>query len=248
MRAALVTGGARRLGRAMVEALAADGWFVYVHCFRSVDAAQAVVDALPHGGAVVQADLADPALAEQVFARCAAVGHMPSLLVNNASRFVFDAAPEAQADALDLHFQVNARAPIVLAQALARHLPAGVDGHVVNLLDSKLHAPDPDYFSYTVSKFALQGATELLARALAPRVRVNAIAPGAVLTGPALDADALAQSAALMPLRRVPEVGEIVAALRYLCGSPSLTGVVLPVDAGRRLAGLTRDVAFLTPG
>ncbi|MCB9525145.1 MAG: SDR family NAD(P)-dependent oxidoreductase [Myxococcales bacterium] len=245
MKVALVTGGAKRIGRALVEGLAADGWFVYVHCFRSREAAAAVVAGLPQGGAVVQADLAAPDLAEQVYAQIGA-GPVPTLLVNNASRFEFDAAPAATAASLDAHFQVNARAPILLAQALARHLPDGVDGHVVNLLDSKLEAPDPDYFAYTVSKFALDGATRLLARALAPRVRVNAIAPGAVLTGPELSPEGLARTAELVPLRRVPAVDELVTALRYLIQSPSLTGVVLPVDAGRRLAGLTRDVAFLT--
>ena len=249
MSAALITGAARRLGAAMAHALAADGWFVFVHCSRSVAAAEATVAAIRAAGGqaqVVVADLADAEATDALLPRCAAHGPPVTLLVNNASRFDYDDPHTVQAAALDAHFAINARAPIQLARALAQALPEGLTGHVVNMLDSKLDAPDPDYFSYTISKFALQGATAVLARGLAPRVRVNAIAPGAVLPGPELDAPALARTAALMPLNRVPQPGEIVAALRYLVSSPALTGVILPVDAGRRLAGLPRDVAFLT--
>lgn len=243
-RSAIVTGGARRIGAALVRALAADGWHVVIHCRRSRDAAEAL--AAEVGDArVVAADLSEPDGPARVFA--ALDGAPPvGLLVNSASRFVLDRIDDFDVAGWEAHMATNVRAPALLTQAFAKALPAGRGGLVVNLLDAKLAFPNPDFFTYTISKMALGGLTELSARALAPAgIRVCGIAPSVTLRSGPQDANNFAAVHQLNALHRGVAVDDIVAALRFLIASPTLTGEVITLDGGLRFLGLGRDVQFL---
>jgi NAD(P)-dependent dehydrogenase (short-subunit alcohol dehydrogenase family) len=245
---ALVTGGARRIGAAFVTALAAHGYRVAIHCNRSTAEAEALAEALAASGKprplVAAADLAAEDCAERLFAQLPAA---PTLLVNNASLFLEDRLGAIDPALWDAHLAVNLRAPILLMQRFAAALPAGADGLVVNLSDAKLASPNPDFFSYTISKMGLAGATELAARALAPRIRVNAIAPAVTLvSGPQSRANFEAAHV-LNPLGRGVDVADLVRALLYLVDTPTVTGQTLTIDAGQRFLGLPRDVAYMVP-
>lgn len=234
---AIVTGASKRVGRVLSEALLAEGWTVIAHVHRDADD-------VPEGAIRIAADLAAAGCAEPIFA--AADSHPPvRLLVNNAARFAPDALGRFDADELDAHMAVNLRAPVLLTEALAaRH--AGGDALVVNLLDAKLSAPNPDFLSYTLSKQALAGFTELAARALAGRgIRVNGIAPALMLRSPGQDEANFAAMQAVNPLARGVDSRDVVAALRYLIGAGTVTGQVITIDGGQRFWALPRDVQFL---
>ena len=243
-RTAIVTGGARRIGAELARALAADGWHVLIHCNRSVIEAEALAAELGDA-AVVRAELADPGAAETVMA--ALDGLPPArLLVNNASRFVYDSAAGFTVDGWDAHMDVNLRAPALLSRAFAARVGEG-PGLIVNLLDAKLVAPNPDFFSYTVSRFGLAGLTELTARAFAPAVRVCGIAPSVTLVSGPQSRDNFEAVHRLNALRRGVDVTEIVGALRFIVATPTLTGQTIILDGGQRFLALPRDVQFLEP-
>lgn len=236
-RTAIVTGGGKRIGRFLVDALLADGWTVVAHVRRDGDP-------VPDGAHRVACDLTQADSADLIFA--AAVPHGPvTLLVNCASRFAFDGFGAFDASEFDRHMATNVRAPLALIERLAAQAPA--DGALaVNLLDAKLSAPNPDFLSYTLSKQALAGATGLAARALAGRgVRVNGIAPALMLPSPGQSAENFGAMHAHNPLRRGVEPGDVVAALRYLIAVPAVTGEILTIDGGQKFMGLERDVQFL---
>lgn len=244
-RTAIVTGGAKRIGAALCRALAEDGWHLLIHCNRSCNEAEALAAELGHA-AVVQADLALPDAADRVMAGLD--GLPPArLLVNNASRFVFDTADDFTVERWDENLATNLRAPAMLSQAFAARVDAG-GGLIVNLLDSKLAAPNPDFFSYTVSKQGLAGVTELCARAWAARgIRVCAIAPSVTLVSGAQSRDNFDRVHGLNALRRGVRVEELVAALRFIVATETLTGQTITIDGGQRFLGLPRDVQFLEP-
>lgn len=247
-RTAIVTGGARRIGAAFARALAADGWTVLVHCHESVDQAAALVRELGGGAACVAADLAAPAGPDQVIA---ALGGMPppALLVNSASRFAEDDFATMTAESWAAHMDANLRGPAFLTRAFAAAVPAGAGAAIVNMLDAKLAAPNPDFYSYTLSKMALAGLTELSARALAPRgIRVCGIAPSVTLVSGRQTRDNFEAVHRLNALGRGVEVADLVAALRFIVASPRLTGQVIAVDAGQRFLNLPRDVQYMPPG
>ena len=236
-RTAIVTGSARRVGRAIAEALLADGWTVIAHV-------RGEGDQVADGAIGVAADLADDGCADRIFATAA--GRPPvRLLVNNAARFAASSLADFQSRELEDHMAVNLRAPILLTQALAaRH--GGGDTSVVNILDAKLAAPNPDFLSYTLSKQALAGFTELAARALAGQgIRVNGIAPSLVLRSPGQDQGNFEAMQAFNPLARPVEPANIVDALRYLAEAKAVTGQVIVIDGGQRFWSLPRDVQFL---
>jgi len=236
-RTAIVTGGGKRVGEAIVRALLEDGWSVVAHVHHEDDS-------VPEGAIKVVAELADAGCAKRIFA--AADGHPPvRLLVNNAARFGLDQLGSASATEFDAHLAVNARAPMLLIDEMAARKRDG-GALVVNMLDAKLAAPNPDFLSYTISKYALAGLQEVAARALAGQgIRVNAIAPALML--PSGDQDAANFSAvhALTPLNRGAEVADVIAALRYLIDSAAMTGQTLTLDGGQRFMALPRDVQFL---
>jgi NAD(P)-dependent dehydrogenase (short-subunit alcohol dehydrogenase family) len=238
-RTAIVTGASKRVGRVIAEALLADGWTVVAHVHHDGDKVPA--SAIP-----VAADLAHPACAEAIFS--AVAGQPPvRLLVNNAARFAPDSLADFNPQELDRHVAVNLRAPVLLTRALAAGHDQG-DALVVNLLDAKLSAPNPDFLSYTLSKQALAGFTELAAKALAGQgIRINGIAPALMLQSPGQDDDNFRAMHQFNPLQRGVEPAHIVAALRYLVDAPAVTGEVLTIDGGQRFWSLARDVQFLSP-
>ncbi|MEO6224768.1 MAG: SDR family oxidoreductase [Sphingomicrobium sp.] len=237
-RTAIVTGAAKRVGADIAAALAADGWTVIAHVHHRDDEA-------PAGTVRVVADLATDDCAATVFA--AAAGLPPvGLLVNNASRFAWDGFGAFDGSEFAGHMAVNARAPALLIAQLAQAHVAGSDALVVNILDSKLAAPNPDYLSYTLSKQALAGLTELAARALAHQgIRVNAIAPGLMLRSSGQTEENYRAMHANNPLQRGVEPTDVVAAIRYLADARCVTGQILTIDSGQRFLALDRDVQFL---
>jgi NAD(P)-dependent dehydrogenase (short-subunit alcohol dehydrogenase family) len=238
--AALVTGGARRIGAHLVRALAGHGYAVAIHHRASVREAEALAAEIERAGgkaAPVQADLGDPAQLEALLVTAGAAIGPITVLVNNAAIFERDRATDFTLEQWDRHLAINLRAPVVLAREFARRLAAGIDGLVVNLLDERIATPSRSYFSYTMSKMALAAATELLAAALAPRVRVNGIAPGLSLISGAQSEDDFRRLVDRTPLGKGSSPDAIAEALAYLLQADVVTGQVLFVDGGRRLAG-----------
>jgi NAD(P)-dependent dehydrogenase (short-subunit alcohol dehydrogenase family) len=241
-RTAIVTGGAKRIGAEISRALAADGWHVLIHCNRSRPEAEALAAELG-SASVVQAELAGPAAADAIMAALDGLPP-PRLLVNSASRFVYDSAADFDVASWDAHLDVNLRAPALLSRAFAARAGAG-PALIVNMLDAKMAAPNPDFFSYSVSKLGLAGLTELTARAFAPAVRVCGIAPSVTLVSGPQSRDNFEAVHKLNALGRGVEVGEIVAALRFIIATPSFTGQNILLDGGQRFLSLPRDVQFL---
>jgi NAD(P)-dependent dehydrogenase (short-subunit alcohol dehydrogenase family) len=247
VKGALVTGAGVRIGRALAMALAEDGYFVFVHYNASAEGARkTVADIQAKGGQAraVKADLASAKQAEALVGRCTAPGVKLVCVVNNASIFELDRAPNATAAAFDRHMAINTRAPLLIAQALARQLPKGKVGLVVNIEDQKLFNLNPDFLTYTVSKIGLHGITHLLAQGLAPRVRVMGIAPGLTLQGLHQTPAKFAEQHVANPLAVGVSTDDLVRALRYIVHTPSVSGDTLIVDAGEHLTGRPRDVAF----
>ncbi|NDC61775.1 MAG: SDR family oxidoreductase [Betaproteobacteria bacterium] len=248
----LVTGAAKRLGRAIALGLAQAGWRVAVHCHRSAQAAQQTADAchqLTPGAVALCADLADATSAGQLITQALTkLGHLDAV-VNNASVFEHDDATSFSPSSLATHMQVNLTAPVMLAQALSQHLrsrgAAPASGVVVNLLDQKLWNPNPDFLSYTLSKAALQQATTLLAQALAPQTRVVGVAPGLTLNSHLLSQADFEALHTLSPLGKSSTVEDVVSAVVFACSNRSVTGATLLVDGGQHLMPFQRDFSMM---
>lgn len=242
---ALVTGGARRIGRAIVQDLAAGGFAVAIHCHGARDEADALAARIAAGGgaaAVIEADLTDMDAAATLVARANAALGPVRLLVNNASLFEDDAADDFDWRVWDAHFDLHLKAPALLARQMAAALPEGLDGLVVNVIDQRVWRPTPKFFSYTLSKSALWTATRTMAQAYAPRLRVNAIGPGPTLANERqTEADFARQIDGLL-LRRGPALGEFGATIRYLWQARSVTGQMIALDGGQHLAWQTPDI------
>jgi hypothetical protein len=246
---ALVTGAARRIGRAIALDLAAHGWDVALHHRASAADAHETVHALRGAGAraeALAADLDDEAAAERLLPAAVEALGAVDLLVNNASRFELDDLDGFTYGAMERHWRANTAAPVVLARALHRHAQQrGGTGVVVNLLDQKLWNPNPDHLSYTLSKAALEAATTLLAMALAPAVRVVGVAPGVTLHSGDMDDAEFAASHRLTPLGRSSTPDDVARAVRFAAESPAITGTTILVDGGQHLQAQPRDVMFL---
>ncbi len=244
-RTAIITGGAKRIGGAITRALAADGWHVLIHCNQSRAEAEALATELGNAS-VVTADLADPSAADIIMAACA--GLPPArLLVNSASRFVYDRIEDFSPAEFDIHMAVNLRAPALLSRAFAAALPDTLDDPalVVNLLDAKLASLNPDYFTYTLSKIGFEGLTELTARSYAPRLRCVGIAPAVTLVSGPQTRENFEAVHGLNPLGRGVTVDDIVTALRFIIVTPTFNAQTIVLDGGQRLLGLPRDVAHM---
>jgi NAD(P)-dependent dehydrogenase (short-subunit alcohol dehydrogenase family) len=236
---ALVTGGARRLGRALVDAAASEGYAIAVHANRSVDAGQVTVADLESRGVpacLVTADLADAEAAAGLIPRLAAKGKTPRLVVNNAALFTHDRLGTATADGFDAHMALNLRAPLLLARAFAEALPTAAEGQIVNMIDQRIHRASPHFLTYTMAKAGLWTLTRLLAAELAPRVRVNGIGPGIALPDEGMAPARAEALVAEYPLRHGGSVEEVAAAFRYLLNAGAVTGQMICVDGGAHLA------------
>ncbi|MFM1860296.1 MAG: hypothetical protein RL133_1796 [Pseudomonadota bacterium] len=250
---ALVTGGAKRLGRSIVEALAAQGWGVAIHYRESAQEAKALVNALEaKGQQAIACPLAlderlTPEAADQYLADIHKRIGPVTLIVNNASRFEFDLADSASASSLRGHHETNLIAPVLLTQALYRHCQANqMKGVVINLLDQKLDNPNPDFFSYTLSKAGLLWATRLMAQTLAPTLRVLAVSPGITLPSADQSEEEFRETHSKTPLGASSTPDDIAQAILWLARSPAITGTHLLVDGGQHLLPLARDVMFST--
>lgn len=243
---ALITGGARRIGRAIVEDLAANGFAVAIHSNSSADDASALAAQIKKVGgqaAVVVADLTDMSAVAEVVGRAEDALGSVSLLVNNASLFEDDSVLDFDWPEWDRHFDIHLKAPVLLAQKFAQALPEATDGLIVNVIDQRVWRLSPRYFSYTLSKSALWTATKTMAQALAPRIRVNAIGPGPTLRNTRQDDSDFRKQVDALLLKQSPNLSEFGATIRYLWQARSVTGQMLALDGGQHLAWQTPDVA-----
>ena len=235
---ALVTGAARRIGRAIALDLARHGWAVAIHYNTSGDeAAEAVAEIEGLGGRAIalQAPLTEEDRVRGLVPAAAGALGPVTLLVNNAASFVHDDILDGGRETWDLHMEANLRAPAVLTQAFARALPEGASGNVVNILDQRVWNPTPYFMSYTVSKVGLWTLTRTLAMALAPRIRVNAIGPGPTLKGERQTEEHFRLQWQNVPMQRSTEPEEIAAAIRFILEAPGLTGQMIALDGGEHL-------------
>jgi NAD(P)-dependent dehydrogenase (short-subunit alcohol dehydrogenase family) len=237
--AALITGGARRIGRALSVAAAEAGFDVAIHV-RAVDddaeAAAAEVKARGRKAQIFACDLRRESTTVALVGEVEAELGPVTLLVNCASVFERDAFADMNRASWDAHMETNLRAPLVLAQAFARRLPAEREGLIVNILDQRVLSPTPEFFSYSLSKAALWDATRILAQELAPRIRVNGIGPGPTLPSIHQDQAAFEAEARATPMGRAVEPADVAQALKYLIDATAVTGQMIAVDSGQHLA------------
>jgi NAD(P)-dependent dehydrogenase (short-subunit alcohol dehydrogenase family) len=237
-KAALVTGAARRIGRAVVLALAEAGYAIAVHHRQSRADAEALVAQIERRGGkavALSADLADEEAVKALVPQAAAALGPIGVLVNNASIFENDTVATATRESWDSHLAINLRAPFVLIQEFAAHLPQKAGGLVVNLLDERVWNLTPYFVSYTLSKAGLWTLTQTMAMALAPRIRVNGIGPGPTMPSPRQSAEQFLGRCRNMPLRRGTSPAEVAAALRFILEAPSMTGQMIALDGGEHL-------------
>ncbi|MGO7908624.1 SDR family oxidoreductase [Rhizobium leguminosarum] len=249
LRSALITGAAKRIGRAIAEDLATNGFSVAIHANGSIGEAEELVAELRRKGyraTALQADLTNIGETGELITRASEALGPLDLLVNNASVFQHDSARSFNAATWALHFDLHVRAPSILAAAFAQQMPAEAAGLIVNIIDQRVWALRPSFYSYTLSKSALWTATQTLAQALAPRIRVNAIGPGPSMPSErqAME-DFQAQVSALI-LQRGPALEEFGQTIRFLYDTPSITGQMIALDGGQHLAWQTPDVAEIT--
>jgi NAD(P)-dependent dehydrogenase (short-subunit alcohol dehydrogenase family) len=242
---ALVTGGARRIGAAIVEALAEAGHPVAIHCGRSRPEAEALARRIVERGGragVVEADLRDLDSLDGLVERAAAAVGPIRLLVNSAAIFAEDRAGALAAEGLAAHISVNLAAPCLMASAVARRLPEGTRGLVVNIVDQRVLKPTPQFFSYALSKAGLWWATRTMAQEFAPRLRVVAIAPGPTVASERQQEDDFRRQSEAVLLGRGPDLAEFGRTIRWLLDTPSVTGQLIALDGGQHLAWQTPDV------
>lgn len=244
---ALITGGAQRIGAALAQHLADQGFCVTIHYRNSADAADALDHHIRSAGGRAQTVRADLAKLDDVTSleSQAAAGFGPvTLLINNASTFEPDEIERGTvtAESWQTHLNANLQAPVFLAQAMAARLPAGMEGHIINLIDQRVWALTPKFFSYTLSKSALWTATQTMAQALSPRIRVNGIGPGPTLANVRQLPEDFANQIKATPLQVQPQLSEFTAAVDFILAAKSMTGQMIALDSGQHLAWETPDV------
>lgn len=246
---ALVTGAGRRIGRTIAEDLGAHGFHIAVHANSSSEDANETVRRIQAGGGKAEAFLADLTDLDGPNALMKAVDEKlgaPQLLINNASIFELDSAQAFDPALFDTHMAIHVKAPVMLTAAMARLLARDRDGLVVNMIDQRVWKLTPGFFSYTLSKSALLTATQTLAQAHAPNIRVNAIGPGPAMASARQAPEDFAKQTQSVLLQRGPEPEEFGATIRYLWSARSVTGQMIALDGGQHLAWETPDVANMT--
>ncbi len=236
--AALVTGAARRIGRAIAEALARRGHAVAIHYRASAEDAAGAVAAIESAGGravAIAADLTDESETAALIARAQAALGPVSVLVNNASVFEHDSVATASKESWDRHMETNLRAPFVLMQTMAAALPADRSGNIVNILDERVWNLTPHFVSYTLTKAGLWALTRTMALALAPRIRVNGIGPGPTLPSPRQSRAQFDRQAGMMPLGRGTAPAEVAEAVEFILRTPAMTGQMIALDGGQHL-------------
>lgn len=234
----LITGAARRIGRAIALDLAEAGFAVAIHYRNSGTEAEALAQHIRdrRGRArTFQADLADRQALDALVATIGRELGPLTTLINNASEFLPDSIGHLDEKTWDLHLCINLKAPVFLSEAMARQLPEGADGNIINIIDQRVWNLTPEFFSYTISKAGLWTATRTLAQALAPRIRVNAIGPGPVLKSIHQTDDDFDKEKQSTLLKRGPSAQEIATAVRFILATPSLTGQMIALDGGQHL-------------
>jgi NAD(P)-dependent dehydrogenase (short-subunit alcohol dehydrogenase family) len=241
----LITGAARRIGRAIALDMGEAGWNVAVHYNSSAEAAAETVEQIRSmGGSAIalQADLEDLEATRALLPACAQAFAPPRCLINNASLFEHDDISTLDADGFYRHMRVNLRAPVFLAQAFAASLPAGEEGVIINILDQRVWKLTPEYFSYTISKSALWTATQTLAQGLAPHIRVNAIGPGPTLANATQSKEAFEKQQKSTILQHGADPADICAAVRFILDASAMTGQMIALDGGQHLAWRKPDI------
>ena len=244
----LVTGGAKRIGRAICLGLSEQGYSIAVHYRGSKEEAEKVVTTIEASGGTaftVHADLLDAESASTLVSRTSENGPLCGI-VNNASLFIHDDIHSIDSEGWDAHMDVNARSPMLLIRSLNEILEEGQFACVVNVLDQKIAEPNPDHLSYTASRYAMLGLTDALARGLAPSIRVNAVAPGHTLPSENQTEAGFNRAQSESPLGFGPRPKDIADAVCYLMGARAVTGQILFVDSGERFLSRARDVLFET--
>jgi NAD(P)-dependent dehydrogenase (short-subunit alcohol dehydrogenase family) len=246
MKNVLITGAAKRLGRAIALDLAAAGWNVALHYNTSKADAENAADAVRAQGvqaALLQADLAQEEQNQALIARAVdAIGPLTAL-VNSASLFENDDWQSATRASWDTHMEVNLRSPLVLSQAFAAQLPEDEQGNIINIIDQRVLKPNPQFLSYSLSKAGLHWLTTTLAQGMAPRIRVNAVGPGPVLRNARQSVADFDRQRDATILGHGADPADICAAVRYLLDAPSVTGQMIAVDGGQHLIWQTPDTA-----
>lgn len=235
---ALVTGAAKRIGKAIALRLAENGWAIGLHYNRSREEAEAFAGqlrALSVRVAPLQADLSDHDQTLHLVPACVEALGPPDCLVNNASIFERDSIRDFTAESWAAHHNTNLRAPVMLAQAFDKALPAGREGNIINIIDQRVMRLTPDFFSYTLAKSALWTATRTMAQALAPRIRVNAIAPGPVLRNIYQSDEDFAREWQSTLLERGANPEDIAEAVMFILRARSMTGQMIALDGGEHL-------------
>jgi NAD(P)-dependent dehydrogenase (short-subunit alcohol dehydrogenase family) len=245
---ALVTGGAKRIGRAIACDLAGQGWPVGVHFHHSENDANTVVSEIAAAGGTavaLSADLADPTATEALIGQATAALGPVTALINNASAFERDSITDFPTERWDSHLDINLRAPAILTKAFAAALPEKLNGNIINLIDQRVWNLTGEFLSYSISKVGLWGLTQMSAIALAPRIRVNGIGPGPVLPSTRQSAEDFARQSAATPLGHSADPQEICDAVRYILGARSVTGQMIALDGGAHMTWNTDSAAPL---
>jgi NAD(P)-dependent dehydrogenase (short-subunit alcohol dehydrogenase family) len=249
----LITGAAKRIGRALALDFAQNGWDAAIHFHNSADDAATLIreiEALGRQAIALPCDLADSAKAQRLLADCTHQLGPITCLINNASEFRFDSITNLSTESWDLHLDINLKAPVFLAQAMAAQLPADTQGNVINIIDQRVWNLTPEFFSYTVSKAGLWSATRMLAQALAPRIRVNAIGPGPVLKSIHQTTEDFEREVRSTLLEHGTSPEEIAQAIRFILSTPAMTGQMLALDGGQHLSwsAASQPASNLAPG
>ena len=235
----LITGAAQRIGRAIALDFASRGWQVALHCRSSRKEAEGLASELSARGvktAILPADLADSTAVEGLVSSCITALGTPSCLINNAAMFHEDDLATLDAAAWEIQLAVNLKAPVFLSRQFARHLAPNTEGNIINIIDQRVWRPTPQLFSYAVSKGGLWAATRMLAQALAPRVRVNAIGPGPVLKSTLQTDEQFRRECEATLLGRGSSPQDIAAAIRFILDAPAMTGQMIALDGGQHLS------------